>query len=94
MNAHEGAEIARNQRLAERIAAGRSAGSLDEVMTTIRQMAAAYLDVPGPRAAQLADEIDRLRKIEAQARTVVDLGEPIAYGGAMWELRELLGPPS
>jgi hypothetical protein len=83
MNAHEGAEVARNRGLAERIAAGKAVGSLDEVMATIRQMAAAHLDVPGPRAAQLADEIDRLRKIEEAAAEFI-------HTGGTWSHNELV----
>jgi hypothetical protein len=50
-------EIARNRRLAERIANGTTApDDLDQVIKSVREMAAADLDVPGPQAAaQIAD---------------------------------------
>lgn len=60
MNDNEHWEIVRNQRLAERLASGGSVPDLDKVMEWVRQMSGAHLDVPGPRAAQLCDEIDRL----------------------------------
>ncbi len=58
-------EQLRNRRLADRITAGTAVPGLDEVMVEVRRMAGAYLDVPGPRAAQLCDEIDRLRQVLA-----------------------------
>ncbi len=58
-------EQQRNRRLADRITAGTAVPDLGEVMVETRRMAGAYLDVPGPRAAQLCDEIDRLRQVLA-----------------------------
>ena len=60
------AEAERNRRLNARIAAGTAVMGIDEVMDLVRQMAAANMDVPGPRAVQIADEL-----VKAQAR--VDL---------------------
>lgn len=71
------AEQHRNRRLAERIAAGTAVPDLAEVMAGVRSMAGAYLDVPGPRAAQLCDEIERLRAIEQRARNLVTINEPM-----------------
>lgn len=64
-----GSERHRNERLAANLAARQpmSRTELDDMMRLVRQYAAAFMDVPGPRAAQLADEIDRLR---AQAEAV------------------------
>jgi len=57
-------EIERNRRLAERIGQGQSAGSeINEIMRYVYGNARAHLHVPGPRAAQLADEITRLRRL-------------------------------
>lgn len=53
---------ARNRILAESLATGDPAnGDIDAVIQMVRVMAGKYLDVPGPRALQLCDEIDRLR---------------------------------
>jgi hypothetical protein len=71
----------RNKRLAERLASGNSVPSLDEVMETIRLNAGAYLDVPGPRAAQLCDEIDSLRAQLAAVREQMDKGSCSDCGG-------------
>lgn len=56
-------ERERNKRLAERIENGTDSmrGELDTVIDLIEQMAKAHLNVPGPRALQLIEEIRRLR---------------------------------
>lgn len=50
----------RNERLSRNIKIN-SVMSLDEVMYEIRERARCHMDVPAPRANQLADEIERLR---------------------------------
>jgi hypothetical protein len=56
-------EQKRNARLAENIQAGRS--PLDaELRQTLRELAEANLDVPGPRALQLLDALDYYEKDE------------------------------
>jgi hypothetical protein len=73
-------EQRRNRRLAQNLAAGTAVPGLDEVMEGARRMAGAYLDVPGPRAVQLCDEIDRLRVGMAAARDALRVGQRVEYG--------------
>jgi hypothetical protein len=53
------AEQERNARLAATLASGTSVPDLPEVVAMVRKMATANLDVPGPRAAQIADALDK-----------------------------------
>lgn len=57
----------RNRRLADRIATS-GAPLDDEMIATMRQMAGANLNVPGPRVVQLLAEFDRLRAELAETR--------------------------
>lgn len=52
-------EVHRNRRLAENMAAGSDPCDIAQVIAYVRGNAAAHMHVPGPRAAQLADELDR-----------------------------------
>lgn len=78
------AEQERNRRLAENIVAGTDVlrGRTDEVIAGVRGMAIAHLDVPGPRALQLIEEVERLRAELARRDTTVaavrKMGEELA----------------
>lgn len=61
------AEQARNARLAYRIESG-LAPLTPAILSTLRAQAEANLDVPGPRALQVLDELERVR---AAVRTLV-----------------------
>lgn len=53
----------RNERLARNLKTSDGAMSLDEVIDLVRDYTRCHMDVPGPRANQLIDEIDRLRAL-------------------------------
>jgi hypothetical protein len=99
------AEQERNRRLAENIAAGTDVlrGRTDEVINGVRGMAVAHLDVPGPRALQLIEEIDRLRAELARLRGIEErackVRDGIVTNGAPWQqnaqiARHILGETS
>ncbi len=58
----EAASRERNRRLADRITNRTDAATLDEVIEAAIERGGAFLDFPGPRARQLAEEILRLRQ--------------------------------
>lgn len=58
-----GREHRRNERLARNLTISDGAMELDEVIEHVVDRARCFMDVPGPRANQLVDEIERLRAL-------------------------------
>lgn len=85
-------ETRRNKRLAENIAAGSDSCDLDEVIRYARGNGAAFMHVPGPRAAQLADEVVRLREQVAEFERLRTLGGPPPPVDTQWGNRRIEPP--